>query len=70
MKNESQVTSAKWVARVEEALTRHENYKRCDLSISWIANRIDWLWTFRYISEEKMHELCDRVTALNERELI
>ena len=66
----SQRPVSKWIARVEDALTRHENYQRCDLSVSWIANRIEWLWKFRYISAEKMNELCDRVIALNERELI
>lgn len=29
-----------------------------------ITNKLEWCWKFRKITEEQLHELCDRVTKL------
>ena len=53
---------------INKALYSYENYKPYhDKSIDWIANRIDWCWKFRKISQSEMEELADRVVKILER---
>ena len=34
--------------------------------INWAADRIDWAWKWRKITQEQMEELADRVSAIFE----
>ena len=50
---------------IDEALRSYEDYKPYHTrSIGWAANRIDWCWKFRHITEEQMKELADRATEI------
>lgn len=49
---------------IDEALCRYETYMPYTKTIDWIANRIDWCWKFKKITEDQMAELADRTTAI------
>ena len=50
--------------KINRELTAHERGRGSNyFSIDWIANRIDWAWKFRKITESQKNELCDRVIA-------
>lgn len=54
--------------QIDDALESYENHKPWhDKSIDWIADRIDWCWKFRKITEDQMGELANRVIKILER---
>ena len=46
----------------------YEEHPWCDderhTQLSAISNKIVWCWDWKKITEEQLHELCDRTTAL------
>lgn len=55
----------KFYNEIDKALKSYENYKPYHmLSLEWICDRISWCWKFRKITENQMHELADRATAI------
>ena len=53
-----------YYGEIDEALQRLENFKYVTHDIHWCANRIDWCWKFRHITEEQKNELCDRAIVV------
>ena len=50
--------------RINRELTAHERGRgSICCNIDWIANRIEWAWKFRKITDAQKDELCDRVIA-------
>ena len=56
-----------YALQIDKAISRHENYKYADLSISWISDRIVWCNRFHKITPEQTASFCDRVISLLER---
>jgi hypothetical protein len=57
----------KFYNEIDKALQSYENCKPYHThTIEWIADRISWCWKWRKITEEQMHELCDRVVNILE----
>ena len=52
------------VKRLENNLNRLERGLYHELSIDYIISQIDWLWKYRYISESKKNDLCDKVIEI------
>lgn len=65
-----QKQSIDYYKEIDDALKSYEQYKPCHFrDLDWIANRIDWCWKFRHISESAMTEFVDRFCAiLNEED--
>lgn len=58
----------KFYEEIDRALREHENYRLYPpKTLEWIANRIDWAWKWRKISEKEMIDLAERTTKLFER---
>ena len=53
--------------KINKALSQHENGSYKMYSLDWIANRIDWAWKWRKITEPQMEELADRICKVFER---
>ena len=55
-----------YYAQLNKWITAWEEFKPCrkDHSTDAICDRITWCWKFRKITEEQMHELCDRMVNL------
>lgn len=50
---------------INQALKSYEEHKPYHTkTMEWVANRIDWCWKWRKITEEQMNELADRATAV------
>ena len=50
---------------INKAISEYENHHPYPTkSTSWIANRIDWCWRFRKISESELEELANRMTNI------
>ena len=53
---------------IDDALKSYEEYKPYHVrDIEWIANRIDWCWKFRHITEKQMEELAGRACKIINR---
>ena len=51
----------KFYKDIDNALKEYENHKAYKTRrIEWIADRIDWCWKWRKITEKQMEELVDR----------
>ena len=59
-------TIKKKVKRITRALDHIEKGMYADMSVELIADQINWLWKFRYISHEEMSMLADRVIHILE----
>lgn len=58
----------KFYEQIDKALLEYETYHpRPSKSLEWIADRIDWCWKWRKISEKEMVNLAERTTKLFER---
>lgn len=59
----------KLVFELEKSIDRLEKGLYPLHNSSWCANRINWLYKFRYISKEQMQNFCDRMMEVfkNER---
>ena len=50
---------------IDKILKEYEEYKPYHTkSLGWAADRIDWCWKWRKITEKQMHELCNRIIIL------
>ena len=57
----------KFYNEIDKALQSYENCQPYHTrKIEWIADRISWCWKWRKITEEQMHELCERVVIILE----
>ena len=57
----------KYYKEIDKVLKTYEEYKAYhDRDIDWAANRIDWCWKWKKITEEQMEELADRATLIFE----
>lgn len=52
------------IKRINQALDAMEAGKYAGLKISWITDRIVWLWKFKHITREQMEQLADRTTYI------
>lgn len=50
--------------KIDKALTRLERGGCAPFNIDWCADRIDWAWKWRRITQKEMEELADRVCIL------
>lgn len=50
---------------IDEVLKSYEEYKSYHpKTVMWAADRINWCWKFRKITEEQVEELADRATEI------
>lgn len=56
--------------KIDRALKQHERGKYCERTLDSIADYIDWAWKWRKLTEKEKDEVCDRICALLEEELI
>ena len=55
---------------INRALKEHEEYKPYHTkSLDWIADRIDWCWKWRKISDEQLNNLTNRIIKIFKEEL-
>ena len=52
------------VIRIRDSLHRMERGMYAPLKLSWISNRICWLWKFKKIDEATMQLLTEEVTNI------
>lgn len=57
-------TVAEMVYELDDSISRLESGKYPRHSASWCADRISWLWQFRYITEEEMNRFADRMICI------
>lgn len=56
-----------YAKEIDEALHEYEDGKSFHIrSTSWIADRINWCWKWRKITEEQMKNFADRMTKIFE----
>ena len=52
---------------LNKALKSYEEFKPYhQYKLDWIADKIDWCWKFKKISEDQMKELTDRICKVFE----
>ena len=57
-----------YYAEIDSGLREWEECKPYhNRDLSWLADRIDWCWRWRRITEEQTNELANRVVALYNR---
>ena len=56
--------------KIDKVLTQHEKYKYAERSLDSLADYIDWAHKWKKITEDETTEVCNRICALFERELI
>lgn len=52
------------VRRIYKSLDAIERGLYAEFSIDYICSQIDWLWKFRYITEEEMESLVNRAIEI------
>ena len=58
-----------YYAEIDTVLRSYEDHKPYhDKTVEWAADRIDWCWHWRKITETQLEELAERVTRLFEEE--
>jgi len=56
-----------YYSEIDKVVTEYENHKLYHIkNIYWAADRVDWAWKWRKITEEEMEELSDRITKIFE----
>ena len=60
-----------YYAEIDKELKSYEEGRTWhNKSMDWLANRIDWCWKWRKITEAQMVELAGRATKIFERGVI
>lgn len=54
--------------KIHKHLTRIAQGKYCEVTLDWCADRVDWAWKWRKISQEEMEELASWISRLYDRE--
>lgn len=59
-----------YYAEIDKVLKQYEEHKSYhDRDMDWVANRIDWCWKWRKITEKEMIDLASRATKIFEEGL-
>lgn len=52
---------------ISDNIDRVENYKTHEHTLSWCADKVDWLAKWRKLPKEKTDELADKIASLFEQ---
>lgn len=55
-----------YVKEIESGISRFENFQYPVHSLSWLADRINWCYKFKHITEKQKDNFCDRMIRLFE----